>query len=71
MDKKSTMRKIAEKVGRDKAIDLVSQAYNTELISTMLSRLEQNKPRIAAANRRRDQLADALDRVMQVCDLTT
>jgi hypothetical protein len=28
-------------VGRDKVIDLVTQAYNTELLSTMLSRLEQ------------------------------
>ncbi len=70
MDKKATMKKIAEKVGRDKAIDLVTQAYNTELISTMLSRLEKDKPRIAGANRRRDQLADALARVMDVCDLT-
>lgn len=70
MDKKATMKKITEMVGRDKAIELVTQAYNTELLANMLNRLELNRPRMVSPNKRRDQLADALDRVLQVCELT-
>lgn len=70
MDKKSLMKKITEKIGRDKAIELVTQAYNTELVTTMLNRLEQNRPQMMNPIKRRDQLTDALERVLQVCELT-
>ena len=70
MDKKAIMKKISEKVGRDKAIDLVMQAYNTELLTTLLHRLEDNKPQMIGGYKRRNQLEDALERVLEVCDLT-
>ena len=34
MENKQIMKRITDKVGRDKALELVSQAYNTELITT-------------------------------------
>ncbi|MEO6996207.1 MAG: hypothetical protein ABI273_21570 [Lacunisphaera sp.] len=70
MDKKALMKQITEKVGRDKAIDLVMQSYNTELLTTLLNRLEEGKARMIGGYKRRDQLADALERVAEVCDLT-
>ena len=70
MDKKAVMKKIVEKVGRDKAIELVTQAYNTEMVTTLLSRLEPNKPKMIDKFNRRDQLEDAMERVLEVCDLT-
>jgi hypothetical protein len=69
MDKKAAMKKIVEKVGREKAIELVTQAYNTEMLTTLLSRLEENKPKMIGQYNRRDQLQDAIDRVLEVCDL--
>ena len=69
MDNKTLMKKIAEKVGRDKAIDLVMQAYNTELLTGLISRLER-KDRMIGGYKRRDHLADALERVLEVCELT-
>ena len=70
MDKKTMMKKITDKVGRDKAIDLVMQAYNTELLTTLLNRLEDGKTKMIGGYKRRDHLEDALDRVLEVCDLT-
>jgi hypothetical protein len=69
MDKKELMQKIIAKVGRDRAIELVTQAYNTELLTTMVSRLEDGKTKMIGGYKRRDQLQDALERVMAVCDL--
>jgi hypothetical protein len=70
MDQKTMMKKIAEKVGREKAIDLVMQAYNTELLTSRLNRLE-GKDRMIGGYKRRDHLTEALERVLEVCDLTT
>ncbi len=68
-NKSEMMRDIIAKVGREKAIDLVMQSYNTELLTTRLRRLEEGIPGIGAFTRR-DHLADALRRVVEVCDLT-
>lgn len=70
-EKKALMREIVAKVGRDKAIELVVQSYNTELVTTWLSRMEIDKPRMMASKKPRDHLADALMRVAAVCDLTS
>lgn len=70
MDKKELMKKIVAKVGRDKAVDLVVQAYNTELLTTIVSRLEDGKSKMIGGYKRRDHLQDALERVNQVCELT-
>jgi len=66
-DKKKLMKRITDKVGRDQAIEMVLQAYNTELITTWLSRLQQDKP--LGGPTRHDHLADALERVATVCDM--
>ena len=67
--KSDLMKDIVAKVGRERAIDLVMQSYNTELLATRLRRLEEGLPGIGAY-KRRDHLADALVRVVEVCDLT-
>ena len=69
MDKKELMAKIVAKVGKEKAIDLVMQAYNTEMLTTLLNRLEENKPNMISKFNRRDQLTDAMQRVLEVCEL--
>jgi hypothetical protein len=68
-NKSDAMKEIIAKVGKEKAIDLVIQSYNTELLATRLRRLEENLPGIGAYTRR-DHLADALQRVVEVCNLT-
>lgn len=70
MEHKESMKRIILAVGRDKAIDLVMQAYNTEMLTTLLNRLEAGKPKMIDKLNRRDQLGDALERVLEVCDLT-
>ncbi len=69
MDKAEMMRKIVAKVGKDKAVELVIQAYNTELLSTMLNRMEEGRSKMIGQYKRRDHLEDALHRVLEVCDL--
>jgi hypothetical protein len=70
MDQKEVMKKITDKIGRDKAIELVLQSYNTELLTTLLNRLEEGKTRMIGGYKRRDHLSDALERVAEVCNLT-
>jgi hypothetical protein len=69
MDKKEMMNKITEKVGKDMAIKMVMDAYNTELLSTMLNRMEEGRSKMIGQYKRRDHLEDALRRVLEVCDL--
>ena len=69
MDKKAAMQDIIAKVGRDKAIDLVMKAYDTELMATLLNRLEEGKSKMIGAYKRRDHLEAALKRVLEVCEL--
>ncbi len=67
MDKKLLMKGITDKVGREKAIEMVMQAYNTELLTTWIARIEANKP--LGGPQRHDHLGDALERVSEVCEL--
>ena len=69
LNKKDVMREIIAKVGKERAIDLVIQSYNTELLATRLKRLEEGLPGIGAF-KRRDHLEDAMARVLEVCELT-
>ncbi len=62
------MKNITATVGREKAIELVVAAYNTELVTTSLGRLQDGKP--LGGPTRRDHLQDALERVSQVVNLT-
>jgi hypothetical protein len=68
MDKNQMMKTIADKVGPEKAIEIVMQAYNTELVTTWLARLQPNAP--MGGPQRTDHLGDALERVVAVCKLT-
>ena len=70
MDKKLSMKKISEKVGRDKAIELVAAAYNTELVAGWLRHIEASQGGKVARAERRDHLANALARVSEVCELS-
>ena len=70
MEHNEKMKKIIAHVGREKAIDLVISAYNTEMLTTLLNRLETGKPNMIDKLNRRDQLGDALDRVLEVCELS-
>ncbi len=69
-NKREAMLEIVAKVGKERAIDLVIQSYNTELLTTLLNRLEEGKGTQIGGYKRRDQLEDALKRVREVCDLT-
>jgi hypothetical protein len=68
MEKNELMKHIADSVGREKAIEMVMGAYNTELVTTWLSRLQPGKP--LGGPTRTDHLQDALERVTQVVNLT-
>jgi len=70
MEKKNQMKKIQDRVGRDKAIEIVTQAYNTELVTSWLRHLEASQSGKLARPERRDHLGDALARVTEVCDLS-
>jgi hypothetical protein len=69
MDKKQLMKAISDKIGRDKAIDAVMQAYNTELLTTSIGRVEGAKP--IGGPQRRDHLMDAMQRVWEVVQLAS
>lgn len=69
MEKKNSMKRISEKVGREKAIRLVMDAYNTELIASWLRHLEASQGGKVARSERRDHLGSAIARVIEVCDL--
>lgn len=71
MDKKAKMKAIVDKIGRDRAVELVVNAYNTELVTTWLSHLESVQRGNKVAAPRRDHLGDALTRVGEVVDLTS
>ena len=69
MDKKTVMLEIIAKVGREQAIEMVMQSYNTELLTTLLNRLEEGKPQMIGGYKRRDHLEAAMQRVVEVCEL--
>ncbi len=69
MDNKQMMKAISDKVGKEKAIEIVMQAYNTELLTTWIARVQAEKP--IGGPQRRDHLADALERVVAVCTLAS
>lgn len=69
MTKKDLMQNITRKVGAEQAISLVMAAYNTELITNKLSRLE-NKPGPDKLGSKKDHLELALRRVLDVVELT-
>jgi len=71
MDKKAVMKDIMAIVGREKAIDMVMKAYDTELMTTLLNRLEEGKAKMIGAYKRRDHLEAAIQRVLEVCELTS
>ncbi len=71
MDKKTAMQDIIAKVGRERAIDMVMKAYDTELMTTLLNRLEEGKSKMIGAYKRRDHLEAALLRVLEVCELAS
>jgi hypothetical protein len=70
MDTKTDMKRISEKVGRDKAIEMVMAAYNTELIASWLRHLEASQAGKTTRPERRDHLANAVTRVIEVCQLS-
>ncbi|AOS45567.1 hypothetical protein Verru16b_02650 [Lacunisphaera limnophila] len=69
LDKKEAMLEIIAKVGRERAIDLVMQSYNTELLTSLLNRLEEGKASMIGGYKRRDHLTDAMKSVREVCEL--
>ncbi|MSU70101.1 MAG: hypothetical protein EXS39_04870 [Opitutaceae bacterium] len=69
LDNRQIMKRIIDTVGQDIAIQMVMQAYNTELITTWLSRLETGRPKMSLVVRQRDHLRDALERTLKACEL--
>lgn len=71
MDKKAAMQDIIARVGKERAIDMVMKAYDTELMTTLMNRLEEGKSKMIGAYKRRDHLEAALKRVLEVCELAS
>ena len=71
MDKKAAMQDIIARVGKERAIDMVMKAYYTELMTTLMNRLEEGKSKMIGAYKRRDHLEAALKRVLEVCELAS
>ncbi len=71
LDKKAAMQDIIARVGKERAIDLVMKAYDTELMTTLMNRLEEGKSKMIGAYKRRDHLEAALKRVLEVCELAS
>jgi hypothetical protein len=69
MDKKAAMQDIIARVGKERAIDMVMKAYDTELMTTLMNRLEEGKSKMIGGYKRRDHLEAALRRVLEVCEL--
>lgn len=65
------MQDIIARVGKERAIDLVMKAYDTELMTTLMNRLEEGKSKMIGAYKRRDHLEAALKRVLEVCELAS
>ncbi len=68
-EKQQLMAKIVSKLGRDKAIEAVMAAYNAELVTNRMGRMESN-PALTTKYASKDLLLLALQRVAEVCDLT-
>lgn len=72
MDKLSNdeiMVKIVAYVGRDRAIQLVNEAYNAEIVSNRLGRLATSTGPKIEQFAAKDLLRLALERVLTVCEL--
>ena len=69
-EKQQLMAKIVSKLGRDKAIEAVMAAYNAELVTNRMGRMESSQAALATKFASKDLLLLALQRVAEVCDLT-
>ena len=68
--KKEMMESIIKSVGGPEARSLVLNAYNAEIVSNRLSRMETNPAGLAPAVAKKDLLLLALTRVHEVVALT-
>jgi len=70
-DKKKLMQIIIASVGKNEAVRLVSTAYDAEILTNRIGRLEAtfNKT-LAPARPATDLLLEALERVVAVCELS-
>jgi hypothetical protein len=66
-ENKELMDIIVRQLGRDKAVEVVMAAYNTEVMSNRLARMETVPVPIKGPAR--DLLLLALKRVVEVCSL--
>lgn len=66
MTEKEIMAQIVAKVGPTEARQLVTSAYNSEIVANRLGRLEEHKTAMATARQRTPLLKLALERVLEV-----
>lgn len=66
-EKQELMNVVVKQLGRDKAVEVVMAAYNTELLSNRMARMETGSTRLKTGAR--DFLLLALKRVVEVCGL--
>lgn len=69
MTDKEMMAQIVAEVGPAEARQLVTSAYNSEIVANRLGRLEGNKTAMATAKSRTPLLRLALQRVLEVVKL--
>jgi hypothetical protein len=68
MSKKDMMKLISDAVGPQQAIRMVSDAYNFEILSNRMSRME-TEPTGIRRSEKKDLLLQALQRVVDVIGL--
>ncbi|MBX3749414.1 MAG: hypothetical protein KF897_04940 [Opitutaceae bacterium] len=69
--KKELMQQIVAYVGPTEAIRLVSDAYSAEVLATRIGRIEEGSQNfIKQARPPLDLMQLALERVLQICELT-
>lgn len=69
--KKELMQQIVAYVGPGEAIRLVSDAYSAEVLATRIGRIEEGSQNfIKQARAPIDLMQLALERVLQICELT-
>jgi hypothetical protein len=70
LSNRDLMQRIIAHLGKEQAVRLVNEAYNAEILANRLGRMEANPPLSQRTPSAKDLLRLALERVLEVCELT-
>lgn len=69
LSNRDIMQRLVAHLGKEKAIRLVNEAYNAEILANRLGRMETKPPLSKMTPSSKDLLRLALERVLEVCEL--